>query len=123
MNGDKSYVGMNNCYFCGEPSEILIDRRMRNTLSRDMGVMNMNPCSKCKEYMQQGILLMSISDDTVDEDMQPPIPNPYKTGGWCIVKDEAVQRMVSESMFKFASRRRFIFITDEAWDKVGLPRK
>ena len=29
---------MNTCYFCNEPSEILIDRRLKKTLPRNIGV-------------------------------------------------------------------------------------
>jgi hypothetical protein len=119
---EKSYVGYNNCYFCGEINEVLLDRRLRNTLHSNMGVMNMRPCGKCEGYMKQGILLMSISDDTTAEEMKGPIPNPYRTGGWVVVKEDAVKRMFDGKFLDFALKHRFSFITDEAWDKIGLPR-
>lgn len=119
---EKSHVGYNNCYFCGKINEILLDRRLRNTLHSNMGVMNMRPCNECAGYMKQGILLMSIADDTTEEDMKGPIPNPYRTGGWVVVRQEVVERMMDGKFLDFALKNRFAFITDEAWDKLGLPR-
>lgn len=119
---DKSYVGMTNCFFCNEPSMILLDRRLKNTLPRNCGVVDMTPCSKCDGYMQQGVILISISDDTTKEDMKGPMPNPYRTGGWVVVTREYVERAFSGSMLDFALSNKFMFITDEAWDAIGLPR-
>lgn len=120
--GEKSYVGMTNCYFCGGGAEILIDRRMRNTLSRNMGVRSMEPCNECKGYMKQGVILMSISDDTTEEQMKGPMPNPYRTGGWVVIRDEAISKIFDEKFAAFALKYRFCFITDEAWDRMGIPR-
>jgi len=122
---DKSYVGMARCYFCGEPSTILLDRRLKDSLPHDAGVIDMQPCSKCAEYMKHGIILMSISDDTTEEQMKGPIPNPYRTGGWCVVKDEAVKRIFEESskILAFTLEHRFAFITDSAWNLLSLPRE
>ena len=122
MIGDLSHVGMNTCYFCNEPSEVLIDRRLKKTLPRNIGVMDMRPCTKCEDFMKQGILLMSIKNDTTDEQMQRPIPNPYRTGGWVIIKQEAIERMFSGHFLEFALKHRFMFINDEAWDTMELPR-
>ena len=131
---EKSYVGMTQCYFCLGDKDILLDRRLRNSLPRQVGVTDMSPCSECEDYMAQGIILISISDDTTEEDMKgEPImkhgrevgmspPNPYRTGGWCVVREEAVERIFSGDYLKFALAKRFCFIVDEAWDKLGLPR-
>ena len=115
MIGELSHVGMNTCYFCNEPSEVLLDRRLKKTLPRNIGVMNMRPCTKCEDLMKQGILLISIKNDTQG-------PNPYRTGGWVIIKQEAVERMFNGDFLKFALEHRFMFINDEAWDAMGLPR-
>jgi hypothetical protein len=32
---NKSYVGMANCFLCGEVKHLLIDRRLKNTLSQN----------------------------------------------------------------------------------------
>lgn len=131
---EKSYVGMSNCYFCGEPNQILIDRTLKNTLPREVGVIDMTPCSTCEGYMKQGIIVMSICDDTTAEEMKAEKiekygrtvgtrpPNPVRTGGWVVVKEEAVRRILqdNESYLKFALSKRFLFITSEAWNALGF---
>jgi len=132
---EKSYVGMSNCYFCGKAgSTLLLDRRLRSTLEREVGVINMEPCSECAGYMKQGIIIMSIADDTTVEEMQgEPIirlgkeigafpPNPVRTGGWAVVKEEAIMRMIdgNEKHMKFAREKRFMFITSSAWNRMGF---
>lgn len=132
---DKSHVGMFQCFYCQKSMGVLLDRRLRKSLPRRAGVLDMEPCSECKDLMKIGIILISIKDNTTDEDMRgEPImrfgrergrtpPNPYRTGGWCVVKQEAVERFpVPAKMIDSAVRRRFMFITDEGWDYLGLPR-
>ena len=134
--GEKSHVGYTNCYFCGEIADILIHKRFAKKLTANMGVMDAEPCGKCKDLMKQGVILMSIKNDTTDEQMQGreirhprsnrlvgyQPPNPYRTGGWVVVKDEAVENMFDEAHAKWALRNRYCFITDKAWDALGIPR-
>ena len=118
----KDYVGMYQCYFCGEDIGILLNRRLKKSIPRKAGVLDMEPCNKCKEYMRQGILLISISDSTTNEEMKEPTPNPYRTGGWVVVKEEAAKEVFDGDALKFALNHRFMFITDEAWDMAGLEK-
>jgi hypothetical protein len=73
--------------------------------------------------MDMGILLISISDDTTPEEMKAPMPNPYRTGGWVVVKQVFVERVLDGPSLEFALKHRFMFIVDEAWDSLGLPRE
>ena len=77
------------------------------------------PCPTCREYMQQGIILISVDDEkTTDK------KNPYRTGGWVVVKEEAVKRILIEGEFRDrVLESRCAFITDDVWDKIGLPRE
>jgi hypothetical protein len=135
---EKSHVGMYNCYFCGEEVGILLDKRLRNSLPQNVGPINAEPCDKCAGYMKQGIIVMSIADDTTAEDMEGREvknrfgrpkgklpPNPYRTGGWAVVKQEAVERMLedNEAYLKFAVTKRFLFITSSAWNALGFEPK
>ena len=134
---EKSYVGMSNCYFCGKAgSTLLLDKRLRPTLEREVGVIDMEPCSECAGYMKQGIIVMSIADDTTPEEMKGEEienrfgrvvgrkpPNPYRTGGWAVVKQEAVERFADGEYLKFAVEKRFMFITSTAWNQLGFEPK
>ena len=95
---DKSYVGMFNCFFCGGAAGVLLDRRLKNTLPHNVGVINREPCSKCAEYMKQGIILISVKNND----------STYRTGGWWVVKEEAVRRFgMDTKILEFRKMLRF----------------
>ena len=119
----KSHVGMLNCFYCNEPMGVLFDRRLRNKLPMNCGIMDMEPCHKCKEFMKRGIILISIKDSTTDEDMAGRIPNPHRTGCWAVVKEEVIKNVGPKSLIDFGLKHRLMFITDSAWDKLGLPKE
>lgn len=112
MEQEKSHVGMATCFICGEVKHLLLDRRLRNTLVRQ-ACYDKEPCDKCKEYMENGTILISVRDG--EEEKQKD--NPYRTGGWVVITKEAAERMFGENAPKIA------FVEDELWDKIGLPRK
>lgn len=119
----KSYVGTSVCFFCSEPKEVLLDRRLKNTLEQNM-LLDLVPCDKCKELMELGIILISYDEKRTDFSETIKIPNPfyhehklarekgiedpqcddkmrdtttpsfYRTGGWCVVKESAVKAML-----------------------------
>jgi hypothetical protein len=77
---------------------------------------NLEPCNECVGYMRQGVILISVRDEGTDKE------NPYRTGGWAVVKDEAIKRMLHEGkLVDQILEKRFAFVPDEAWVKLGLP--
>ena len=115
---DKSYVGMFNCFICNEPTGILLDRRLKPTLEHNVGCINQEPCPKCKDFMKQGVILISV-DASKSDDRR----NPYRTGGWVVVKDEFIERFIrNQGLKESILRRRAAFIPDGPWDALGLPR-
>jgi len=120
---ELSHVGMGQCYFCGSDSVVLLDRRLKKSLPRKVGVVDMEPCNDCKGHMKLGIVLISIADSTTNEQMKGRFPNPCRTGGWVVVTQDFVERIFSGEVKAFALGRRFSFITDEAWEMIGLPRE
>jgi hypothetical protein len=149
IGGEKSHVGMANCYFCGEPSMVLLDTRivkgeLKKSLPRDCGVVDMEPCSKCKKLMEAGVILITVKSDSfeeVEKDRQefladssnyeagsgslkkPFIPNPYRTGGWFVVRDEMLERMredVPDAVIDRLLGMRWGFISHEDAEALGL---
>lgn len=112
---EKSHVAMDMCFLCNEPKGIVLDRRLRNSLPREM-VTNMEPCDKCKEYMAQGIILISFSEKLTEDEK-----NPYRTGHWCVVKDH-VEFPFNDEAITDIRKRRVAFIEDEVWAMMGLPQ-
>jgi hypothetical protein len=74
------------------------------------------PCDECKKLMEQGIILISVKDSDVGSD------NPYRTGGWVVVKDEAIKRALKGDAGKGILASRIAFVPDLIWDAMGLPR-
>ena len=109
------------CYFCGEnKNEIIIPGKLKGDIEAPKAcVWNMNPCDKCEGYMKKGILCMSVDPEKSKQDTR----NPYRTGGWVVVKEEVIPRFITdEKLVTQIMKARFVFIEDEVWDKIGLPR-
>lgn len=105
------------CFLCQEKkNEIILCGRLKGADEQapQNAVWDMEPCDKCKEWMAQGIILISVRDGETD------MKNPYRTGGWTVIKEEAFRRM-----FKGCDevlKKRVAFLPDEVWNAVGLPR-
>ena len=110
---EKDFVGMTQCFFCGEAKEVLLDRRLRKTLPK-IAVYDHEPCDKCKEWMEQGIILISVRQGS-------DAKNPFRTGGWAVIREDAFKRIFKDS--DEALKKRVAFVEDEVWDAVGLPRE
>src|SRR5882724_2104754 len=96
-------VALAKCFYCLEAGEIII--QTRNILRPDPRVermhdkvCSMSPCSKCAGYMKQGVILITIDEGKSAPDWnKAQMPNPYRTGGFFVVKDEAVKRMLPKN--------------------------
>ena len=99
------------CFFCGgDKNEIILPGRLPNDRQAPMkAVWNKEPCDTCKEHMEQGIMLVSVKEGVDHE-------NPYRTGKVAVIKEEVAKRV-----FPTLGNSRFAYITDEAWEKIGLP--
>ena len=104
------------CYFCNEPkNEIIIAGRLPNDdEAPKYAIWNMEPCDKCKGYMEQGIILISVKNGERGN-------NPYRTGGWVVINEDAAKQIFGDNCQ--AIKSRIAFVDDEAWDKIGLPRE
>jgi len=107
------------CYICNETTgEIaLLGMLPEDSEAPRQGVLNSEPCKKCRELMKIGIIFISTRDG------EEGINNPYRTGGWCVVRDEAVARFVATpSLLEAILKTRVAFVEDAVWDKIGLPK-
>ena len=127
------------CFFCNEEIGIALLGlvKEKNSWGRAVrgsdveaprsGVIDREPCDTCKGYMGQGIILISVRDGEEGD-------NPYRTGGWVVVTEDAVTRMLqcgdgadpaqvegNAALLADVVRRRVCFIPDEVWLIFGLP--
>ncbi len=106
------------CFFCNEPNgEIILPGRLKEDAEAPRyAVWNMDPCDKCKEYMKQGIICISVLTGSDEK-------NPYRTGGWVVVKEDVMRKIIQpEDTLNAVMEKRVCFIDDQTWDMIGLPR-
>lgn len=67
---ERSHVGMSNCFVCLAASSVLLDKRLRPTLSRNMGPMSIDDlCSDCARRAAAGyIALVEITEKAREDD-------------------------------------------------------
>lgn len=102
------------CFICGnEKNEIILAGKISKDIEAPKNsVWDYTPCNKCIEYMKQGIILISVKDGETGN-------NPYRTGGWVVIKEEALKNVIDNDHEMF--RTRISFIEDSVWLKLGLP--
>ena len=108
------------CFFClRETGEVaLLGRLPGDAEAPRHAVLDHQPCNECKKWMEKGIILISVSNSTQSGD------NPERTGGWCVVKDEALRDIIqTPEVLIDILKKRFAFVPDEVWDAMGLPRE
>lgn len=106
------------CPVCGEEYGVaLLGRLPGDAEAPRRAVYENKPCDKCKEYMKQGVILISVRDGEEGSD------NPYRTGGWVVVKREAIRRIVtSPELAEEICAKGVAYVPDSVWDMLGLPR-
>ena len=125
---------MDTCFYCNKPKDILlIGSRVSKfkeagladetgRMNHQIGVLDMEPCSECAGYIKQGIILISCKDEDGNENEKEIGNNPYRTGGWIVIKEEALGRMINKELFEDLKKKRFAFVPDAVWDMLKLPR-
>jgi len=64
--------------------------------------------------MKRGVVLISYRVGTESD--------PYRTGGWVVIKDKAISKMVTKKeLAEDILKRRFAMVPDDAWCALGLP--
>lgn len=107
------------CFVCQKDVGVVLFGKLKGDIQAPRDVtLSYDPCDECLGYMERGIILISVDEDKTEDEN-----NPWRSGGWCVVKDEAVKRMQfnpeeEERIFN----RRVAFLTDEVWEMFELPR-
>lgn len=126
---DNFEVALTRCYFCGQGNEIILNTRLTPAEAKKVKelhdkVLHMEPCPQCKEHMSKGVILITIDTAKSGKDWEKErMPNPYRTGGFFVVKDSLIERAFTHpGALKFAKEKRFLFIEHEAAVQMGLFR-
>jgi len=99
------------CFLCGEDVGVALFGKMKGDVEAPRScILDYEPCSKCKDYMKQGVILISVRNNDKD----------YRTGGWVVVTDDYIKKAFLDP--DQILKKRAAFIADSAWDLLGLPR-
>jgi hypothetical protein len=106
------------CFFCHEEkNELVLFGKLKDDAEAPRrACIDRTPCDKCRGFMEQGVILISVDESKGDAD------NPWHTGGWCVVRDEFITRVLQPDLAEVVLKMRVAFVPDDAWDKIGLPR-
>lgn len=130
---------LDQCFYCMKNKGLILFGRLRQSqvkALRESGLMDDKsasendpeaprricmdyvPCHECAELMETGVILISV-----DEKKSTDQKNPYRSGGWVVVKEETIRRIVSPpELAEDILKRRAAFLPDAVWDALGLPR-
>lgn len=124
MSSDHWPVALTKCYFCGDSGTVLISQRPTNKFvdEADGKVTDMTPCSRCADFMEQGVIIIAIDEAKSGPNwFKEKMPNPWRTGGWWVVTDQFVRRVITPNeMADWAIQHRWMFAADDACRKMGL---
>lgn len=127
MEKSKLGVALTKCFYCCENSGILMNRILTTQHAKRVEeahgqVIDMIPCSKCEEYMEAGVILITMDGSRSDKNWRTErIPNPYRTGGWFVIRESGIKRMpIPDGIKEFLIDQRWGFIEHEAAEKLGL---
>lgn len=109
------------CFVCMKDVGVVMFGKMKGDVEAPRRVClgpDSEPCDECKKLMEMGIILISVDESKTDDEQ-----NPWRSGGWVVVKEDVIKRLeLSEAHEEQILNKRYAFLTDETWDMIGLPR-
>lgn len=88
---------ISQCFWCGESkNEIALLGAAYKGRAPMYMITNHEPCDKCKEQWRAGILLVEVDRSNPTRSRPEIAPGISPTGRWCVLREEAVTRLISE---------------------------
>lgn len=109
------------CYVCGKDVGVILFGALKGDVEAPRkACINKSPCAECKEWMTKGVICISVNPK-LSQDKE----DPWRSGGWAVIKDEAITRFLEHNTELLADvlARRVMFIEDDVWDSIGLPAR
>ena len=112
-------VALIRCFFCGKDKGLIMNSQLTSKAAKAVKechgkAIDLEPCDDCKKLMKQGVMLIEYKEGT-ESDF-------YRTGVFAVVKDTAIKEVFPKDIATDAIKRRYCFISNLIWDKIGLPR-
>lgn len=112
---------MSLCFYCGETKEIVLFGAAfpKGEEAPRQAVYDKEPCQKCQEYLQDGIMFIQVKDGEQAKGGASQ-ENPYRTGPLCVIKEDAVRAFMNGPLLQDVLKRRVCFIEVAIWEELGL---
>lgn len=101
---------------------IVLNKRLNKTAAKKVEEMNGQVvgvadhfCEECQGYADKGIIFIGV-DESKTEDMS----NPYRTGLFAVVKEEAVKNMIEEPLLSRVLEKRMTYIDHDVAIQMGM---
>ena len=128
MLSDKHGVNpaVPRCFYCMKDKDLiyLLGKTRGDVEAPHGAVWDMEPCEKCKKWMKEGIIVISVRDDQgqelVDAHRDNRPPNPYRTGGFWVIKHGVLDDIFDEEIMEEINACGWTFIPDEVIKAIGL---
>lgn len=124
---DRFATALTKCYFCQKDDKIVLNSLLTTYMAKKVKemhgkIVDMEPCNECREFMKKGVILITIDSERSDKEWyKDKIPNPYRTGGWFVITDAAVRKVIQPTaMADWAITHRWMFIETKAAKMIGL---
>lgn len=120
MNDDIFAVASTRCFYCGNDHGLVMNKVLTKKHAKEVKEMNgkvvsMEPCPKCKEWMEKGVILIEVLDGTDPK-------NPYRTGGFAVLTEDGIKRCFPPEQAEIALKHRYCFVEQSIWKAIGLPQ-
>ena len=142
QHGVNPSVG--KCFYCqGDTNTLMLLGQLPDDAEAPRGmVWDLEPCDQCKGYMEQGVIVIGVEDgeyEKIEKDREfykrqvdhlpynkrdkarPFIPNPYRTGLWCVVKDRLIENLIeTPELREQVLRCRWLFMENQIAEMTGF---
>ena len=121
MENDIFEVALTKCFICGKDGNIVMNTRLTKHYAdkvKEMHgkVINKHPCNKCQEYMEQGIIVISVDEEKSNGDLD----NPYRTGGWWVLNENFIKEIIKKEFLDQVLKVRMMFMEHQICEDLGM---
>ena len=115
------------CFVCMKDVGVVLFGKMKGDAEAPRQVClgpSSPPCTECQGHMEKGVIIISVRDGEEPEEDNVGNWNPYRTGGWCVVTDDFIKRVIKDDpeLRDSILKKRMVFMPDEVWGWLELPR-
>jgi hypothetical protein len=106
------------CYLCGnDKNEIALLGNNYKSEAPLSGVIDKEPCDQCKAWMQRGIIIIGV-----DVDKSRVGEEPYRSGHYIVLKEEAAHKLFNPEILPDVLKARVVFMPANMIQELGLDK-